>query len=575
MTLLYRIMLILALLSSIPAVNAASPRSQQRATDESVWPRGDAGRTGRHPGPGPEGNPVLRWKHTGDEFGSTYPAVDAWSVKIGNGIANTLDAFDLATGRTDWRRETGRILAPPTTGAAKVFVPSVNGLWVLNPVNHRLSWRLANTTDYFGVDQSLLNVVPGLAIVSIGSQPQEWLGLDDETGAIHWRVWANADITPSAIPSAPSAAVAVVGDQIFIGATGGVLKLDAATGAEVGRFVGKGRNDLPSVSGTSLYVSTDTGISSVDSTSMEERWYVDMSGVTTAPTIGENTLYVGTDGAVVALDAETGQERWRHDLDPRGELALADGTLYVSGNDGLFALDPGSGETLWQFDGALGQIVAVIGGAVVVADIQTSTTYVVGGSDNPRGASPQPAPPTEVSLPGEAPPPSACTISPVDKDRVMALAERPISEETDVDEIVRAWRDGSPANAEDVTTVSAVERMRIACLNGGKHVRLMALMSDNQIRRLIGQSGFSKESLAATFNETPEIVAEDERTRLVEVHDGRMLSDGRLAVVVITAQPFINPALPEPGPMRTSIAVYARVNGTWLVDDRVMTSGAL
>lgn len=147
---------------------------------------------------------------------------------------------------------------------------------------------------------------------------------------------------------------------------GGVVALDAFTGAEVWRAsTGRVRNSAAYSDGC-VVVGTDTGvIHAFEASDGTPRWSVDLgeginatqSALWAAPTIADGVVYVGIQRRVAAIDLATGDTLWSADPDPEGVWLSSFGALAVS-NDlvvgafnrtaGLVAFSKSDGQERWR-----------------------------------------------------------------------------------------------------------------------------------------------------------------------------------------------------------------------------------
>lgn len=281
---------------------------------------GNPARDGVHPGPGPAGEPALRWQAQLGKIISTTPAVVGDLVYIGSVSPGTpqggaLHAIDAATGIERWRLAT----AP---GDAIFSSPAV---------------------------------VDGIAVA--GSYDGIVVAADAASGSERWRFQAGQSIYGSP---------AIADGTVYIGDIGGhFYALDAASGQERWRVV-EGDGDVRSFGSAALMDATlfcvglsrreweDTWLHAWDAASGQERWRFrpeagnTLSGV---PVAVDDTVYVATiEPLVYAVDAATGEERARFDLGAISstDLAVADGVVFAGTETGaLHAIETGSGATRW------------------------------------------------------------------------------------------------------------------------------------------------------------------------------------------------------------------------------------
>ncbi|MEA2526737.1 MAG: eukaryotic-like serine/threonine-protein kinase [Thermomicrobiales bacterium] len=304
--------------------------------------------TGEHPGPGPVGEPLQRWRFEVRGEVEEAPVVSDGIVYVGT-TADTFYAIEMTTGELRWCRQVGFV-----GGAA-----AVAGDIVI--VDHRDERR-----------------TPGHVIV----------GLDRATGAERWRIqifgWA------SDLVIADGVAYVGTGD-------GAILALDAATGAARWRFAlepderGLGGFGRPAVADGTVYASgsgkDEEILYAIDAETGNERWRFsgDHDGPAGgSPVVADGMIFFGSLGGVVGgLNAQTGEVRWRFEAagPTSATPAVVDGVLYAAsgsktddadGDAYLYAVDIARQDELWRYEVrdyvAPGASPAVAGGVVYVGD---------------------------------------------------------------------------------------------------------------------------------------------------------------------------------------------------------------
>ena len=229
-------------------------------------------------------------------------------------------------------------------------------LWTFTPPDGKQPWLTGGfsdgTTFYIGVSGA------------------EFYALDALTGETKWKTNVGIDVTRQGVvhegtlylPTAKYwppylSAYTELAD---------VVKLDAATGKELGRFT----TDNYMVSTLSLengviYVggsnnkphSSEEGgthtIHAIDAATMTEKWKQDGSDGMTKTIIAKNGVlnYIGYDDFVVGLTMDTGKEIWRTNTGNwvRG-LSYADGVTYFgAANNKVFAINQQTGGVIWKY----------------------------------------------------------------------------------------------------------------------------------------------------------------------------------------------------------------------------------
>lgn len=294
--------------------------------------RADAAHTGRMPGPGPVGNPTIRW-HVAT---SDHASLDGCPVVAGGSVYvvtrdGTAYAFDAATGVERWHRR------------------SSSGQWASTPA-----------------------VVGGVVYAGMG----DLYALDAATGKERWHV---------SLGSFQASPPAVAGGVVYAGGGGNhlVYAVDAASGAVRWQFATKGETSPgPAVSGGVVYAASldnpGQTLYALDAATGAERWHVAINtgsygDLGSPPAVADGVVYVGgNDDSVRAYDAATGVERWHFaTAQPvAGAVAVVDGLVYVGSDDGnVYALDAATGTERWRFTtgGAVGSSPGVVDGVVYVA----------------------------------------------------------------------------------------------------------------------------------------------------------------------------------------------------------------
>jgi outer membrane protein assembly factor BamB len=152
------------------------------------------------------------------------------------------------------------------------------------------------------------------------------------------------------------------------GARGGVVALDAATGATLwARRLGRSVNNAPAAADGLVVASEDDGhVIALDAATGETRWELDIaeglaegsSNLYAAPTIADGIVYVGVVERVAAIDLATGRALWQRNpsngprLDATYAAIAVDSGIAVAvfgrGYEGLVAFDAYEGGELWR-----------------------------------------------------------------------------------------------------------------------------------------------------------------------------------------------------------------------------------
>lgn len=344
--------------------------------------RGNAARTGEYPGPGPTGQPVLRWSfRTGGEnidWVIGIPVVADGTVYIGSEDGK-LHAVDEETGIERWSAETGPADGTfPVVAGDLVYIGSgkyeTSYLIALDTATGTERWRF----EVAGWDVTSPLVLDDVvyAFAHDYDDGGDFLhALDAATGEERWRFEPDSGANGGISPAAAEGVVYLVDDA-------NLYALDAATGTERWRFqpaveteIGAGFADnnegdsasesapdivtTPAVAGGLVYVRSEAGIlHAVDAATGQERWGVEVGGNyhgEPIPAIANGLVYVGVDDGVRAFDAATGTERWYFATWSRpDDPVVANGVVYVNAFgpddlDGVVAIDATGGFQRWRF----------------------------------------------------------------------------------------------------------------------------------------------------------------------------------------------------------------------------------
>lgn len=329
--------------------------------------RGDAGRSGTAPGPGPSRLPAAAALLSADGPFASTPAIAAGILYVGSGDGS-LYALDVRSGEPVWRFEAeGPIASSPAVSGATVYVGSDDGsLYALDAKDGEPRWRLA--TD--GAVSSSPVVVDD--VVYVGSADGALYAVDATSGELRWQLpLGTAVLAPPAVASgvvyaasdgvlfavdaaagflvwqtgaeALTTGPAVVGGTVYAGDANGMLHLlDASTGADLGRLdVGGGAiTSAPSIEGDVAYVAGDDGtVVAVDTTSGDVLWDVRTGGTAAASIVlvGGRLYAVAVNGRAYAVDAATGEVVWRAKVDGpiASSITAAAGRIYVGTREGV------------------------------------------------------------------------------------------------------------------------------------------------------------------------------------------------------------------------------------------------
>jgi hypothetical protein len=162
----------------------------------------------------------------------------------------------------------------------------------------------------------------------------------------------------------------------------------------------------------------------------------------------------------------------------------------------------------------------------------------------------------------DVPAAAECTVQPRSTDELRALfrevAATPVLDSPLASPTPAVAPAGALADEQTVAAINATWRQFIACINRGDQARMFALYSDNMVRRQLVVDiafGVTEEALFAYLAATPVPIPPDQSAPFVPLADGRVLSDGRVAVV-------------GPGEQgRGDVRIFVKKGDRWLLDD--------
>ncbi|HEV2108343.1 MAG TPA: PQQ-binding-like beta-propeller repeat protein [Thermomicrobiales bacterium] len=339
---------------------------------------GGPAHTGEHPGPGPSGDPRLRWEISmaGEIFSAPIVADNVIYVGSKSGFLLALDAKN---GREHWRFDLGNYIIRSSAAAVDGMVYVVGGydIYALDATSGQPRWRLPIKL----AGPSSPAVVDG--VLYVASQEGELYAVEVETGALAWHYKADGLVFSSP---------AVAGGMVFIANDAGDLyALEVGTGRLRWRISGLGAvYGSPAVGGGTVFVSSLDGmLVAVDIATGEERWRFTAGGSPT-PAVVDGMVYAAAgESGLVALDVETGKPRWTFATGApiTSSPTVADDVIYVGSGATLHAIDA-EGESLWRYPtrDVISASPAVAGGLVLLAS-QDGHLYALGGTEDPAPVS--------------------------------------------------------------------------------------------------------------------------------------------------------------------------------------------
>jgi len=143
----------------------------------------------------------------------------------------------------------------------------------------------------------------------------------------------------------------------------------------------------------------------------------------------------------------------------------------------------------------------------------------------------QPASPVPPGILPVTPDPVECGIAPREADEIVEIAATP-SVTPGIGTPAPDLAAGAPAHRATVAFVNAIVREALACGNGAGFPGVAALLSDDALARDAHAAGE-----ALTFAPDAPPPAAEERRALIDLRDVRDLGDGRVAALVVVADP--------------------------------------
>jgi len=319
-----------------PRDGSSAPSGAQRSPDitlgsaEVASSKGGLAGTGAMPGPGPEGDPILRWQFKADSGMGAAPVVTDDTI-FGAGADGVLHALDLATGTERWSIDVGAPITATSLAADSLYATTSDG------------------------------------------------GLHAIDRATHDKRWRVNDVSSEAMP-------AVVGDTLYVGLASGRLEaLTTADGRERWTVEVGGDASRYAIADGAAFISGDGAdmLTAVDLAKGKIRWQVAMVTSVITPAVLDGTLYVvgvdpdGQSNLVTALDATNGDVRWRFsapDDAPFQTLGVSDRLVYTSADSTsgttIYAVDRLTGVLAWNLylrDGPIVSPISIVEGRLFVA----------------------------------------------------------------------------------------------------------------------------------------------------------------------------------------------------------------
>lgn len=181
----------------------------------------------------------------------------------------------------------------------------------------------------------------------------------------------------------------------------------------------------------------------------------------------------------------------------------------------------------------------------------------------PTGGAQEATPVAELVTPD----PAACQVAPRPPASLTAfLGTPPAGMATPVGSVPTPFvpPSGAAADAATVAGVTATAEELFACYNANDLARVVALFTDDYLRRSFAAEGVTAEALRL-FAATPEARPAAER-EAISVRDVRLLPDGRVGALLVGRNPAGDP------PDFADFTVFVERDGRYLIDDVVLLS---
>lgn len=345
--------------------------------------KGGLGRTNLMPGPGPEGDPIVRWQFRASSDMGASPAVAGGKV-YGAGTDGILHVVDLATGTEEWSFSAGApIMVTPTVGIDSVYVTSSDGvLHAVDRSTHQERWRVNGASP-----GAVPAVVADTLYFGLASGRFEAIAIAD--GRERWHLDVSGDASRNAIADGTAYVSGERTDTVYaVDLAGGTIRWHVAMGTT--------RVNTPAVLDGTVYVvgidpaGRDSHVSAIDATTGKLRWRfapADRASLATLA-VTDRLVYTSADSLggtnFYAVDRLTGKLTWKLEL-PDGPItgqAIVDDHLFVASATGILReLDAANGNQIWR---------TTIGGPAVGGPVVTGGLVIVAtaaGSGSPGGLS--------------------------------------------------------------------------------------------------------------------------------------------------------------------------------------------
>jgi outer membrane protein assembly factor BamB len=269
----------------------------------------------------------LGYQKVGGTISST-PVVEGSILFVAKAEGDeTLQCYDLRSGRKQWGRELGPIEASLLISGNRLFALTVRGALVcVDKSDGSELWRFTVPSDEPWVLTRSAPATDGSVIV-FGTDEGKLFAVDHWSGTLRWTYRADASIWPGPVMN---------GGRVFVGSQSGTfLCLDSRTGElRWSDKTGAAIFGEAAALDTSVYIGSSDGIlRCYEASSGILRWkFRARSVINSAPLLCGGVLYVGSlDHTLYAVRTDNGEELWRFTVPGRIKVSPVfwRGTLLV------------------------------------------------------------------------------------------------------------------------------------------------------------------------------------------------------------------------------------------------------
>jgi copper transport protein len=210
---------------------------------------------------------------------------------------------------------------------------------------------------------------------------------------------------------------------------------------------------------------------------------------------------------------------------------------------------------LWVTDGVENSAMPPFKDQLTAQQIEDAVAYIQTFGTSSTG--------TPVAV--NAPPPSECTVDPVQPEDLMPGAGTvgPLpTPPSNVGPGAFAWPQGIAASSEEVAGVTETVRQFVACTNAGDYSRILGLYTTRYIKPQFAAANAEGRQQAIDLAKQPPVTVEaDSREYIQEIRDVRQLADGRVGAYVVTQDPVNHPHTVQ------VVLIMEKVGDRWLIDE--------